>query len=222
MSLQLTEFKLSNSDDVSIRTPPFFFPTGQRPQPFTVDNTVMLTDGLCGSSCASFHEEMKNVAGVKSVVVGGRPNETPMQVVGGTKGGEVIPLQTVVAAGAQIINATDSIGATSLDGSVINDLANVTQVLVRTAAAPDSSRIQTQDQIRKGDKSGTPLQYIYEAADCRIWNTAATLFDPNEAWKATWVAAWGNKDTCVTGSTGDKSSISGGYKPFGPGPVCEG
>jgi hypothetical protein len=162
------------------------------------DDMIMLTDGLCGSACASFHEEMKNVAGVKSVVVGGRPNEAPMQVVGGTKGGEVISLQTVVATGIQIVNTTNSIGATSLDGTAIGDLANIAQVLVRTAAAPDSSRIQTQDQIRKGDTSGTPVQYIYEAADCRIWNTAATLFDTNKAWKAAWTAAWGSKDICVT------------------------
>ena len=181
----------------------------------------MFTDGLCGSACTSFHEEMKNVAGVKSVVVGGRPIEGPMQVVGGTKGGEVYQLQRFVGLGVQIIDATDAIGATSLHGTIIEDLASVSQLLVRTADSPSASRLQTQDAIRKGDKSGTPLQYIYEAADCRIWHTAKTLFDPGEAWKAAWTATWGDKGICVKGSTGDKSSISGGYKPFGPGPVSQ-
>ncbi|OCL09070.1 hypothetical protein AOQ84DRAFT_388421 [Glonium stellatum] len=209
-------YNLSNSDRVSIVVPGFNFVTGSRPQPFSADNMVMFTDGLCGSSCASFHEEMKNIAGVKSVVVGGRPKVAPMQAIGGTKGGEVVPLNNFPTYATQLINATDAIGANSLHDTAIETLSEVTQVMVR--AGDSSSRLQTQDQIRKGGDSETPLQYIYEAADCRIWLTSKMLFDPNEAWKSAWTA-FSDMSTCVNGSTGDKSSISGGYKPFGPGPL---
>jgi hypothetical protein len=176
----------------------------------------MFTDGLCGSSCASFHEEMKNIAGVKSVAVGGRPKAAPMQAIGGSKGGEVVPLFTFPGAASQLINTTDIIGASSLHGTVVETLSKVSQVMVR--AGDSFSRLQTQDQIRKGDNSETPLQYIYEAADCKIWLTSKMLLDPNEAWKAAWTA-FSDKSICVSGSTGDKSSISGGYKPYGPGPL---
>jgi hypothetical protein len=47
----------------------------------------MFTDALCGSSCASFHEELKNIAGVKAVTVGGRPENKPIQTITGSKGG---------------------------------------------------------------------------------------------------------------------------------------
>ena len=54
--------------------------------PFEPKNIFMFMDGLCGSSCASLHEELKNIEGVRSVVVGGRPQNKPMQAVAGSKG----------------------------------------------------------------------------------------------------------------------------------------
>ncbi|OCK81846.1 hypothetical protein K432DRAFT_350154 [Lepidopterella palustris CBS 459.81] len=209
-------YNLSNADRVSVVVPGFNFLPQTGPQPFPTSNIVMFTDGMCGSSCASFAEELKNIAGVRSVVVGGRPRSAPMQAIGGTKGGEVVPLNTFVSGAAQLINVTDTIGAKSLHGTAIEKLAGLTQVMLRVG--DQRSRLQTQDQIRKGDVTETPLQYIYEAADCRIWNTAPMLLDPSEAWKAAW-SAFSDKTLCANGSTGDKSSISGGYKPFGPGPL---
>jgi hypothetical protein len=175
----------------------------------------MFTDALCGSSCASFHEELKNIAGVHAVAVGGRPENRPIQTVTGTKGGEVIPLYSFPLFASTLFSTTADIGASALSKtSKLSDLANVSQLLLR--AGDGSTRIQTQDQIRKGDTTATPLQYIYEAADCKIFYTLETYADPDAAWKQAW-DAFQDDGKCVVGSTKHKSSISGGYKPFGPG-----
>ena len=60
--------------------------------PFPPEDIIMLTDGFCTSTCNTFVEFMKTQAGVKSVVLGGRPdNRGPMQTVGGSRGFETQP-----------------------------------------------------------------------------------------------------------------------------------
>lgn len=176
----------------------------------------MFTDALCGSSCASFHEELKNIAGVKAVTVGGRPQNKPIQTVTGSKGGEVLPLFVLAGYGAKMLNVTDrlKLNAFKANDATLSSLANIQEVYTRVGDT--ASRAQSQDQIRKGDKSATPLQYIYEASDCRIFYTPETFGDADSAWKQAWDAFNDNKK-CVSGSTGHKSSISGGYTPYGPG-----
>lgn len=176
----------------------------------------MFTDALCGSSCASFHEELKNTAGVKAVTVGGRPENKPIQTITGSKGGEVVPLVTFPAYAAIIVNSSGLIGLSSVkrDDQTLAALASTPQISRRVGDG--SSRVQSQDQIRKGDPSATPLQFIYEAADCRIFYTAGSYSDPDLAWKQAW-DAHSDDSRCVQGSTKHKSSISGGFKPFGAG-----
>lgn len=55
-------------------------------QPFAASNIVILSDGICGSTCATFAEYMKTQVGVPTIVAGGRPQYGPMQGVGGVKG----------------------------------------------------------------------------------------------------------------------------------------
>lgn len=176
----------------------------------------MFTDALCGSSCASFHEELKNIAGVKAVTVGGRPENKPIQTVTGTKGGEVIPLITFPTYATVALNVSSALSLSSLKDTdeTLNAIANIPQISTRVG--DDSSRAQSQDQVRKGDKTATPLQFIYEAADCKIFYKADSYADPDAAWKQAW-DAFSDDSKCVEGSTGHKSSISGGYKPYGAG-----
>jgi hypothetical protein len=176
----------------------------------------MYTDALCGSSCASFHEELKNIAGVRAVTVGGRPENKPIQTVTGSKGGEVTPLLTWPTYATLALNFSTLVGLSAFkdNDKTLSGIANVPHVLTRTGDG--FSRLQSQDQIRKGDKSATPLQYVYEASDCKIFYTADSFADPDAAWKQAW-DAFQDKGKCVEGSTGHKSSLSGGFKAFGPG-----
>jgi hypothetical protein len=47
---------------------------------------------------------------------------------------------------------------------------------------------------------------VYEAADCKLFYTLESLMAPAPLWKRAVDAKWGN-GTCVTGSTGDPSSM---------------
>lgn len=55
-------------------------------QPFAAKDIVILSDGICASTCASFSELMKTRVGVPTIVAGGRPQYGPMQGIGGVKG----------------------------------------------------------------------------------------------------------------------------------------
>lgn len=169
----------------------------------------MLTDGMCGSACASFHESLKNIAGVQSVVVGGVPREGPMQPVGGSKGGEVIDITMVTDIATGAVALAEPLGLEGLKHPDLVQLANAEALLTR--AGDGSSRIQIYNRLRVGDPSETPMEYIYEAADCRIFYTADTLLHPEAMWAAAWTANT-DRTKCVKGSTMHPSSISGGYK----------
>lgn len=52
---------------------------------FAAKDIIILSDGLCASSCSIFVEAMSEY-GIKNVVYGGRPQKGPMQVSGGVKG----------------------------------------------------------------------------------------------------------------------------------------
>ncbi|KAL5120116.1 hypothetical protein ACEQ8H_001941 [Pleosporales sp. CAS-2024a] len=207
-------YNYSNADRVSVLPEGFNFVTGTRPSLFDARNVVMFTDALCGSSCASFHEELKNIAGVRAVTVGGRPENRPIQTITGTKGGEVVPMYTFSQYATDMLDLSAHLSLTSVrsDDATLRALANVPRIAVR--AADSQSRIQMQDQVRKGDVSATPLQFVYEAADCRIFYTPSSYSDPDLAWKQAW-DAFVDDSKCVQGSTRDNSSISGGFKPFG-------
>jgi hypothetical protein len=65
--------------------------------------------------------------------------------------------------------------------------------------------------MRHNDASKTPLQFVYEAADCRMWYTLPMITDVTMVWKRVVDGMFKNNGTrlCVPGSTGHKSSISG-------------
>jgi hypothetical protein len=138
---------------------------------------------------------MKTEKGVKSVVVGGRPQAGPMQGVGATRGGQVMELETLVATFETIYNQTK-------DPSVLP----LIPVPGNGAIYPIDLHVNLADQIRKDDKSQTPLQFIYEASDCRIWFTPEMLLDYTHLWQRAAEALWSNSTYCVKNSTGQLSS----------------
>jgi hypothetical protein len=51
----------------------------ENPQPFSVEDVVILTDGICASACFIFTEFMTRQANVKTIAVGGRPQVAPSE-----------------------------------------------------------------------------------------------------------------------------------------------
>jgi hypothetical protein len=56
---------------------------------YTDPPAKQLHDGMCSSTCAIASELLKNQGDVRTIAVGGRPQQGPMQGVGGTKGAQV-------------------------------------------------------------------------------------------------------------------------------------
>ena len=88
------------------------------------------------------------------------------------------------------------------------DLANMTVYALRRSPR---ARVNFMNAIRPHDAELTPTQFIYDAADCRLWYTPTMINDVTEIWRVAANAAWSNNSLCVAGSTGDPTSISGGY-----------
>lgn len=176
----------------------------ESPQLYRPENIIILSDGLCSSACSLFVEMMHYEAGVKTVVVGGSPRPGPMQVAGGSRGvqlylSENIDVDVQIAA---FFNSTTS-----------NELPNR-----QTDYFFDFIGINLRDQVRKGQED-VPLQFIYDAADCRIFYTAETWKDYASLW-ASALNAISNPKLCIDGSTGfattSKSSSSATTPPSAP------
>ncbi|PSN60256.1 hypothetical protein BS50DRAFT_604824 [Corynespora cassiicola Philippines] len=182
-------------------------------QAFDADNMVLLQDGGCGSTCAVFSEFMKSQGGVHQVVVGGKPETGPMQGVAGSKGSQVYTWTQVwteaFRAYSNLAEYQEELNRTELGALVFAE-----RPLQRTAYQQNGmsqSVINLRDNMRKNDDSGVPLEFQYEAADCRLFYTAGMVRDVQEVWKKTVDARWGDaSQVCVEGSVGHESSLSGG------------
>src|SRR4030095_609151 len=68
------------------------------------------------------------------------------------------------------------------------------------------------------DTSNTPLEFLYEAADCKLFYTADMIKNVRLVWETAVDARWSNYKGCVAGSTNHNSSVGGGVKlPDGAG-----
>ncbi|KAJ8112158.1 hypothetical protein OPT61_g5418 [Boeremia exigua] len=159
-------------------------------QAFRPDQIVLLTDGLCGSTCSLFVELMTQ-AGVKTVVVGGRPAKGPMQAASGTRGARSYDTYTLDS-DMSYARSIDDIVETNVNATIseIRDSA----IFVKYAA------FNLRDQIRQADT--TPLQFKYEAADCRIYYTLDNIYNMTRLWYDVSAAAFTDSSLCVDGSTG--------------------
>ncbi|KAK3615140.1 hypothetical protein LTR56_026778 [Elasticomyces elasticus] len=171
-----------------------------QPQSFGPNAMVFLTDAMCSSACGSLVELLKTQVGVHAITVGGRRQVGPMQAVGGTKGGYMIETDDLVSA-AEGPAKCASPGEAALFEQY--DLVALSRLAKR-----GSGSVNIENFVRKGDESATPLQFMYEAADCRFFYTPDMLSDQSLVWKHTYDLRW-NNGTCVQGSTGHPSSLSG-------------
>jgi hypothetical protein len=100
------------------------------------------------------------------------------------------------------------------DTTDLGKTAFATQLFKRSAyqGGQIAGGVNLKDNLRQNDASGTPLEFIYEAADCRMWFTGKMITDVTEVWKGVADRMFrGNSTTgCVQGSTGDPLSVSGG------------
>lgn len=191
--------------------------TGFR-QPFAAENIIMLVDGFCSSTCTTVAEYLKNEAGVQTITIGGRPQTGPMQGIGGVKGSQVFPTD-ILETFLEIFEAAPPPVLELAAGTVWENFTEY-PTLRSTAIS-----VNGLNHFRIGDTTETPLQFVYEAADCRLLWTREMLTDPVFLWNRVAQVAFKdrkntqfNSEYCVKGSTGQPTSISGGWKQGTLGP----
>ena len=130
---------------------------------------------------------MHHQAGVKTVVVGGKPSYGPMQAPAGTRGARSYTL-----------------GHLNQDINITKRLNNNTAILLPARELDywiSYASVNLRDQIRE-DQAGIPLQFVYEAADCRIFYTKDTYNNYSNLWQYAADAIWSDPPKCVKGSAG--------------------
>jgi hypothetical protein len=135
---------------------------------------------------------MHHEAGVRVVAVGGTQSTGPMQAPSGSRGSRDYPTYVLDAN----INFAQSLLANQSSPEV-NFLPNRTEAL---DVYVTYASINLRDQVRKGGT--TPLQFAYEAADCRIFYTPQTVYNYTALWQYAADAIWNKPSLCVPGSTG--------------------
>lgn len=164
------------------------------PQPFSADQIILLSDAFCSSSCATFVELMHHQGGARTVVAGGRPELGPMQFASGSRGAQAyfnVDLDADVEV-SQILNA--SIAPLPQDSSLIDFYINYAQLNMK-------------DSIRQGENF--PLQFGYEAADCRIFYTTWTVYNFENLWNYIIDAFFRNPELCINGAANETSPVAG-------------
>ena len=146
---------------------------------------------------------MHHEAGVKTIAVGGLPQQLgPMQTVGGTRGARDYDADQL---------DLDIFGAENLDPTLASQLPdrNVDFFV-------DEASVNLQDQIRRGSGEEFPLQFAYEAAQCRIYYTLASVFNFTELWQHAARATWTDPTLCVKYSADHPSATGKDTDTVGP------
>ena len=149
---------------------------------------------------------MHHEAGVKTIAVGGLPQLLgPMQTVAGSRGARDYEADHVDL-DISIAQALNPSTASQLPDREIDFYL-------------DTANFNLQDQVRRGDNF--PLQFAYEAAQCRIYYTQNTIFNMTALWSHAARATWTEQSLCVKYSTGHPSSTGQVTDTLGPSRVLK-
>ncbi|EPE36458.1 ClpP/crotonase [Glarea lozoyensis ATCC 20868] len=189
---------------------PYGYANGaEMPQPFEAQNIVLLTDGICASACSILANFLTNQANVKTIAVGGRPQKAPMQAVGGTKGSQAYPYQSLILGSAYIDYAEVRPYIPEPAANTYRDiLPGFRPLPLGSINDLQSYSINLRDSIPANDEAGVPRQFIFEPADCKIFYTARTVRDPVALWEHVYDVAWKGKP-CAWGGMGEVGSSDG-------------
>lgn len=166
-----------------------------------------MTDGQCASTCSVVAHLLKE-QGVRSIAFGGRPRHGLMQAVGGVRGAQYWALETIseyVERARHLALAalqTDSPILSRAEMQRFNELAPLPlRDLPLRLDTYEQSGINIRNAYSAGDDS-TPLQFLYEPADCRLFFTAENYMDPATA------SAMFLKGSCVDATPAARQGLS--------------
>jgi len=159
---------------------------------------------------------MRTQGHVQSIGVGGVPRPGPMQAVGGTKGSNVLSYDIWMLWFNQVLSwitltRGESV-ARRMRATAFGAILNTTQLYLRTSHSSSGSpvlsgRVNSLDGLRQNGAEQVPLEFIYDAVDCRIFETYQMRLDVKNLWKLVVDTKWGS-GKCLEGSTNNPNAIS--------------
>lgn len=135
-------------------------------------------------------EMMHHEAGVRTVVAGGRPTYGPMQSPAQSRGARFYDTESL----------DEHIQGVQEYLQDLNDTANALLPNRTIDLYVSYATVNLRDQVRQDEH--VPLQFLYEAANCRIFYTPKTWYNYTALWQYAADAIWTDPDLCVQGSTG--------------------
>ncbi|KAL7796134.1 hypothetical protein V8C37DRAFT_414417 [Trichoderma ceciliae] len=185
--------------------------------PFRPEDIVILTDGQCASTCTVFVNHMIPY-GVRVVAVGGRPQAGPMQGIGGVKGAQTLTLDTISgfydAANELVKNATDAKQPLFTDEEFSKFQSAIPVPFAELPIKLDGGQVNFRNAFSPFNDD-LPTQFIYQAADCRLFYTPQTLTKPETLWVNTANAIWGD-GACVFRNAPRKALLLTTTSPSSP------
>jgi hypothetical protein len=134
-----------------------------------------------------------------TTVIGGRPMTGPMQSIAGVEGAQVFPLDELSDAASAIIALSPKSEQAALQSSELGTIADG-YALKRLTSPAFAGSVNGKNAFGAKD-SQTPLQFLYQPANCRIFYTKEMVFGPEAVWKRTVDATWTDPAAnCVEGS----------------------
>jgi hypothetical protein len=161
-------------------------------------NTEQVTDGQCSSTCTIFTNHMIG-RGVRVVAFGGRPQPGPMQSIGGVKGSEVLELSDIeqfVTVAQELVAAYSQAGMPIFNATAMAQFNALMPIPLSDFPLQLSSGSVNFLNAYAPDNDVVPTQFIYEAAYCHLFYTAASINAPEQYWASAANAIWGN-GTCA-------------------------
>ncbi|EXU95569.1 peptidase S41 family protein [Metarhizium robertsii] len=183
---------------------------GEARAPWKPENMVILTDGLCASACTIFTGLLVRNFGIRTIALGGRPLNKPMQAIGGVKGTQVLSNAEIKKITADAVR----IGAGQARRQRARSIPSVRDApLLPLMEEPGSGgSVNLRNGYSQDDVDGFPLHFKYQAANCRLFYTSKMLTDVAETWRRAALVAFRN-GTCVPGSTVNSDGTMGAKAP---------
>ncbi|KAH7140934.1 hypothetical protein EDB81DRAFT_692483 [Dactylonectria macrodidyma] len=166
--------------------------------PFRPENILIVTDGICASSCTILTGLLTRNHGIRTLALGGRPMGFAMQAMGGVKGTRLQEFDTLLSDTLGFITAVES------DADALQILSDAADSLPGTNGGPPlvgvTGAVNYVNGYMVDDLEGYPVHFKYEAANGRLFYTQMMLKDVSEIWRRAAAVAWKGA-SCVLGST---------------------
>ncbi|KAF8245045.1 hypothetical protein K440DRAFT_663082 [Wilcoxina mikolae CBS 423.85] len=157
---------------------------------FKTENVVLVSSGLCGSTCAVFGEVLQ-AQGVKIVSFGGRPRKGPMQGIGGIKGSQVLSFDEIAGYAYGFLKSAITGDSTAFGISIPK--------AIKTRTYTGMSRINFRNSWRRDDGQYLPIEFLYTPTEWRLFYTKEMTQSIRKVHEAASQIAWGKGLQDMTG-----------------------